>query len=183
MKFKKAIKEFLIIFIVAAVIGLSINFVNPKGIPLIMDASRYSAENSENIKKELTDSAKIPKHRKNKEGFIEPQNIKLDVAKLLFDRGALFIDARPAADYSAGHVNTSINLPYEDFHKKSAEERVNALKDYDKEKPIVCYCNGGDCEMSIDLAYDIARAGFNNLYIYLGGYKEWETAGHPVERK
>jgi len=33
------------------------------------------------------------------------------------------------------------------------------------------------------LAYDIAKLGFTSMNIYLGGYKEWEDAGHPVENK
>jgi len=36
--------------------------------------------------------------------------------------------------------------------------------------------------LSIDLAYDIAKLGFNAVNIYLGGYKEWEAAGLPVEK-
>lgn len=187
----KTIKQILIIFIFSAVVGLIVNVVSPKGIPLIMDVSKYSTDNSDKLKENFvnnpydTANHKEPlmqNPRKNKEGFIEPQNIKLDFAKLLYDKKALFFDARKPEDFNAGHIKGAINITYEDFHKKSKEEQAEMLKGYNKNGIIVCYCKGGDCEMSIDLAYDIAKHGFTSMNIYLGGYKEWEDAGYPVEK-
>lgn len=189
----KILKQILVIFIGSAVLGLIVNFISPNGIPLVMDMSRYSTENSDKLMKEFknnptdTSSTKQKPLMKsphwNEEGqFYEPQNIKLNFAKLLYDKNGLFIDAREEVDYKAGHIKNAINIPYVDFHKKTKEEKLNMLKKYNKDGIIVCYCKGGDCEMSIDIAYDIAKLGYNSMNIYLGGYKEWEDAGYPVEK-
>ena len=62
------------------------------------------------------------------------------------------------------------------------EQKLEILKAYDKEKPIVSYCGGIECEISIDNAYEMAKAGYNELKIYLGGYKEWNELGYPTEK-
>lgn len=187
----KIIKQILIILVVSVVIGFIVNAVNPKGIPLVMEKKNFSTEQSDKLKDEFINnpydtSSKTESIMKNPntntQGFVEPQNIKLDFAKLLFDRRALFMDARLPQDYATGHIKGALNIPYEEFHKKSKEEKLEVLKGLNKNGIIVCYCIGGDCDMSIDLAYEIAKLGFNSLNIYLGGYKEWENAGYPVEK-
>ncbi|MCX6163880.1 MAG: rhodanese-like domain-containing protein [Ignavibacteriae bacterium] len=187
----KVIKQILIILILSVVVGLVVNAVNPKGIPLVMDMKKYSTEQSDKLKEDFInnpydttkkDASLMQNPRINKEGFVEPQNIKLDFAKVLFDRKALFFDGRKPEEYNAGHIKGAINIYYEEFHKKSKEEKTEILKGFNKNGLIVCYCIGGDCEASIDLAYDIAKLGFTSLNIYLGGYKEWEDAGYPVEK-
>jgi rhodanese-related sulfurtransferase len=190
---KKIFKEILIIFIVSAIIGLIVNAVNPKGIPLVMDMTRYSTEKSDKLMNDFVNNPTDTSSHKekpmmksphwNEDGqFYEPQNIKLNFAKLLYDKNALYIDGREEVEYKAGHIKNAINIPFEGFNKKTKEEKLEILKNYNKDGIIVCYCKGGDCEVSIDLAYDIAKLGFNSLNIYLGGYKEWEEAGYPVDK-
>lgn len=191
----KTLKQILIILVLSIAAGLIVNAVNPKGVPLVMDVQKYSKEKDKNEKMSLkddfinkpydtTDNEKpfMQSPRYNKDGFVEPQNIKLEFTKLLFDRNALFFDGRLPEDYKAGHIKGAINIPYEEFRKMNKEEKIEMLRKYNKNGIIVCYCIGGDCEMSIDLAYDIAKLGFTSMNIYLGGYKEWETAGYPVEK-
>jgi|WetSurMetagenome_2_1015567.scaffolds.fasta_scaffold32116_5 3-mercaptopyruvate sulfurtransferase SseA len=187
----KTLKQILIILILSIAIGLIVNAVNPKGIPLVMDMKKYSTEKSDKLKEDFinnpydtskNDAPLMKNPHINEQGIVEPQNIKLDFAKVLFDKNALFFDGRTPEDYKAGHIKGAINVPYEEFHKKSKEEKIEMMKGYNKNGIIVCYCIGGDCEMSIDLAYDIARLGFTSMNIYLGGYKEWENAGYPVDK-
>lgn len=168
------------------------NFINPGGIPLIADESRYSTEESDKKRDEFknnptdTNSLKGQNMIKNpnltKEGYVKPQNIKIDFAKLLFDKNALFIDGRPADEYKAGHIKGAINIPYKEFLEKTEEQKREIMKPYNKDGIIVSYCGGGECEISIDLAYEIAKLGYNSINIFLGGYKEWEPAGYPIEK-
>ena len=188
----KVVKQILIILVLSIVVGFIVNAVNPKGVPLVMDMKKYSTEQSDKLKEDFInnpydttqkDASLIKNPRLNKEGFVEPQNIKHDFAKILFDRKALFIDGRNREDYNSGHIKGAISIPYEEFHKKTKEERTEMMRGYNKNGIIVCYCLGGECEMSIDLAYDIARLGFTSVnIIFPGGYKEWEAAGYPVEK-
>lgn len=61
-------------------------------------------------------------------------------------------------------------------------DKKNLLKDYKPDDIMVVYCGGGECEVSIDLAYEIAKVGFNSTNIYRGGYKEWVEKGNQVTK-
>jgi rhodanese-related sulfurtransferase len=194
MKKKRSIlKEIGIVITISILLGLIVNFVNPSGIPLFMDESRYSEETSSHLMEEFlnnptdTTSKSLPMHtkrnpEKTKEGYIKPQNIKLDFAKILYDKNALFIDGRTAEEFNAGHIKNAINLPYTNFANKPEEEKIEIMKKYNKDGIIVCYCDGGSCDISIDLAYEIAKLGFNSVNIYLGGFKEWKDSGYPTNK-
>ncbi|MCE1165038.1 MAG: rhodanese-like domain-containing protein [Bacteroidetes bacterium] len=190
MKIAKQIIGILVISVAAAFIA---NGINPKGIPLFMEKNIYKQDTTSknNIGEFINDpfdTTSKPNQlffsgKKNKQGFIEPENISLGLAKQLFDRRALFIDARTKEEYDTLHVKGAINLPYHDFYGKSIPEKTEVMKKYGKSGIIVVYCNGGTCDISIDLAYEIAKLGYNNVSIYKGGIKEWESAGNPVERR
>ncbi|MFA5403814.1 MAG: rhodanese-like domain-containing protein [Ignavibacteria bacterium] len=186
----KILKQILIILILSIIVGFVVNAINPKGVPLVMEIKDIK-EKSDTLKVNFVNdpydttqnnTSLMQNPNLNKQGFVEPQNIKLNLAKQLFDRKALFIDGRLPQDYSTGRIKGAINIPYEEFHKKTKEERAEMMKGYNKHGIIVCYCLGGDCEMSIDLAYDIAKLGFTSVNIYSEGYKVWENAGYPVEK-
>lgn len=195
------IKQALLIFIMAVVVGLTVNAVSERRVSFFTDyTEKMKLDNTDSITnavKNLTDFKNNPYDttQKNKpltynnnpnltsEGFIRPQKIKLELAKMLYDRNALMIDARKPEEFEKGHIKGAINISYEDYHFKMKDKLPERLKGLNKDGIIICYCNGGDCDMSIDLAYDIAKLGFNAVNIFLGGYKEWENAGHPVEKK
>lgn len=199
MKTNKTAREILIIVIVAIIIGLLWNWINPKGIPLINTTERYNKKDTVESQQQLplgkeyydpnyelmngVEPLDNPRYNK-KEKFVEPQKINLSIAKKLFDIGALFIDARHPEEYSQGHIKNAINFPYEEFHKKSKEEQLQLMQRYTRNKYliIVVYCYGGDCEVSIDLAYDIARLGYHTTNIYTGGFDEWQKAGYPISK-
>jgi rhodanese-related sulfurtransferase len=49
-------------------------------------------------------------------------------------------------------------------------------------RPIICYCEGGACEASLDLAKTLIDAGYKRVLVYMGGFPEWSAAGQPVEK-
>lgn len=172
---RKLCTEILIILAVSIVLGFTANLVNPKGIPLIRDDSERFA-----IDSAATNKTK-PERKYTKEGFVKPVNVKVDIVKKLFDEGVPFVDGRPPEEFQTGHIKGAINIPYKDFKDKSAAEKQEILKSFDKENSIVSYCGSTECEISIDNAYEMAKAGYNELKIYLGGYKEWKELGYPTE--
>ncbi|HEY2955068.1 MAG TPA: rhodanese-like domain-containing protein [Candidatus Eisenbacteria bacterium] len=110
-----------------------------------------------------------------------PGPIKLELAtfKRLYDAGAaLVIDAREADDYKDGHIGGAISLPYNDA--MAEPERVSRLDPGGR--PIVVYCSGGDCELSMDLAKLMVQAGKRKVLVYEGGFPEWQSAGYAVVR-
>jgi rhodanese-related sulfurtransferase len=177
---RSILSEILIILAVSIVLGFTVNFISPNGVALVEDYSeRFKidetaiGEGNEDVK---------PEREYTKEGFVKPQNISTETAKNLFDKKVLFIDGREAEEFKTGHIQGAINIPYKEFDAMSREEKLERTKDLDMEATIVCYCGGGDCEISIDLAYEMAKIGFNELKIYLGGYLEWTAAGYPTEK-
>lgn len=189
----KTAKQALIIIVIGVLFGLTANAINPKGVPLILEKNIYALDTAKQKKtidgfvndpydttSKKTNNNMLSGHM-NKEGFIEPESITMELAKNLFDRNALFVDARNKEEYDSLHVKGSINLPYEEFRNKSVRDRIEIMKKYNKDGVIVVYCRGDKCEVSIDLAYEIARLGFNSVNIYRGGIKEWKEKGFPTQ--
>ncbi|MCC6865145.1 MAG: hypothetical protein IT280_03190 [Ignavibacteria bacterium] len=106
--------------------------------------------------------------------IVKPVDIKIDFAKALFDKKYRFIDARDEADYNAGHVQGAMNIPYHEIEKY--KDRLSGLP---KDQVYVTYCSAA-CDVSIDMAYYMAKMGFKKVYIFHGGWDEWKTAGYPA---
>ena len=107
--------------------------------------------------------------------YAKPLDIRIDFAKALFDKKYRFLDARDIADYQAGHIQGAMNIPYHDFDKY--RETVEGLP---KDQVYVIYCSAS-CDVSIDMAYAMAKMGFKKVYIFHGGWDEWKAAGYPSE--
>ncbi|MFY8160385.1 MAG: rhodanese-like domain-containing protein [Candidatus Kapaibacteriota bacterium] len=92
------------------------------------------------------------------------------VKKLLNNPNFYFIDARSAEDYAKGKIGNSINIfPYD-------EESVYFPKilSLPRDKKFIIYCTGGNCDLSHHLAEDMINFNFTNIFIYTGGWEEWE---------
>jgi rhodanese-related sulfurtransferase len=124
------------------------------------------------VKKKSEDSLFALKN--NAQDFVKPIDIRLDFAKALFDKHYKFIDARDEADYRAGTIKGAINIPY---HK--LDEFKAKLNTMPKNEVYVVFCSVA-CDVSIDLAYAMAKMGFTKLYIFHGGWDEWKNAGYPA---
>jgi rhodanese-related sulfurtransferase len=109
---------------------------------------------------------------------VAPVFISYEEAKALFDAGAaLFVDARHEYDYNLGHIKGAINVPLKDF-----ELGRSPLVNTPKEKLLVTYCDGADCNSSIELAQQLAAAGFTNVKMFFGGWNEWQTHRQHTEQ-
>ena len=54
------------------------------------------------------------------------------------------------------------------------------LGEIDKSKLVVTYCSSSECNASQRAAVELTAKGFN-AHAYVGGIKEWKTAGLPTE--
>jgi len=105
---------------------------------------------------------------------VKPVDIRIDFAKALYDKKYRFIDARDPADFQAGHVAGAMNIAFHDIEKYK-----DVLDGLPKDQVYVIYCSSS-CDVSIDMAYYMAKMGFNKTYIFHGGWDEWKAAGYPV---
>lgn len=106
--------------------------------------------------------------------------INLVSAKKLYDdKIALFLDARTAPEYQREHIYGAISLPI----------RALVLGDIELDKVLpakgallITYCDGGECDIGLELAKELSTHGYNNIFVLGEGYPGWEAAGYPMEK-
>ena len=107
----------------------------------------------------------------------EPLDAKLTTVKQFFDaRAAVIVDARTPEEYTEGHIQGAVSLPFDDVARDQSLLKRFAAGG----KPVIVYCGGGDCELSRDLASLLIDAGHRKVLVYMGGYPEWQGAGYPT---
>jgi rhodanese-related sulfurtransferase len=90
---------------------------------------------------------------------------------------AIFIDARHDFDYGLGHIPGAVNLPLKEY-----DEKKSMLSQFSKDTTLVTYCDGQECNSSIDLALKLTAEGFSNVMIFFDGWREWESHHEPTEQ-
>jgi rhodanese-related sulfurtransferase len=108
----------------------------------------------------------------------DPAFASLSESIQLHSAGATFIDARSSDEFAAGRIPGARSLPFYELEARE-KEALNGLK---PEDPIVIYCEGVGCELSLFLGRELAGRGFTNLRIFYGGYPEWQGAGLKIEK-
>lgn len=79
---------------------------------------------------------------------------------------AILIDVRSDEEWKAGHARGEIEL--------EIEEQVPNL-----DTRIICYCGGGS--RSALVAESLQKMGYTNVRSMAGGFREWKTAGLPID--
>ena len=92
------------------------------------------------------------------------------VRAMLQDGSRLILDARPAAEYRAGHLETALSMPADD-----PAAHAEILSILTPEDGLMIYCSGVDCDDSIVLARQLVAQGFTNIVLYAGGWAEWSA--------
>ena len=104
--------------------------------------------------------------------------IDLEKAKRLFDEGsAKFLDARPEYKWLEAHIKGSYSLSASRFEKQYEDVKTKISPD----DVLVIYCSNLTCKLSEHVAEYLEAKGFKKLYVFEGGWSEWEKAGYPIE--
>ncbi len=105
--------------------------------------------------------------------------ISLEKAKELYEsQSALFIDARHDFEYKIGHIHGAINIAL----KEIDTHRV-WLENIPKEKMLIVYCDGAECNSSIELALKLMELKFTNVKVFFGGWQEWKANNLPIDKE
>lgn len=106
-----------------------------------------------------------------------PIEIHLDKTKELYDRGGLVIlDAREPEEFAEGHIRGAQSAPGD-----AVGGDLKWLERMSQEtRPILVYCGGGDCELSINLGFELTQAGHHRVLVFKEGFSAWKDAGYPV---
>ena len=164
------------IILVSSVLGLFINYINPEAIPWIREERKLKwIDDSTSVKdevnnKELSDKQNV------KEESREPVAITLKQAYKLFNEKVLFVDARDFVEYKISHIKGAISLPYYDFDKYKS-----VLDTIPLQTPLVAYCDGKECDLSIMLSDKLYEQGYGKVYIFYAGWNDWQNANYPVD--
>jgi len=124
-----------------------------------------------------------------KQGFFSKENpalsasaanlemITLEKAKEFYEsREALFIDSRHDFEYKMGHIHGSISIALNEFDTHRSQ-----LGDIPKDKILIVYCDGIECNSSLELAMKLMELRYVNVKIFFGGWQEWKTHNYPVD--
>jgi rhodanese-related sulfurtransferase len=150
----------------AAVLALAANAINPSGIALV--GEYYEIEYG-------ADSVIIPPTAEEGDS---PYITLKEAYGMYHDPGTIFLDAREPEDYELGHIKGAINLPFDwfDDHWLDVEPLL------DPEAAIIIYCSGTECELSIHEARHLQTLGYQNLYVFFGGWDEWVEHDFPTDK-
>lgn len=102
-----------------------------------------------------------------------------EVEEIWHNQQANILDSRSISEFRQGHIPGAISVPLNEV-KSGNYELLQAIP---SGKPLVIYCEGGDCLTSLNLARLLHDRGFRDLRIFSGGWEEWTAAGLPVEKK
>ena len=102
--------------------------------------------------------------------------ISIEQAREYYDGNVVFVDARDLEYYQEGHILGA-------WKSDNLSELIFKLDSlHGKDGSIVTYCDGDECGSSEDLAYDLQDAGFTKLFVFVGGWSEWNQAGYSIEK-
>jgi rhodanese-related sulfurtransferase len=158
--------QILFFVILAAILAVIRNVAAPGGIDWVGHHSGISLVNGE--EGEVPESASPD----------DPPFLTYEEAAAFFnDPDAVFLDARYPEEYEEGSIPGAVLLPFEEFD--DYWPGVEPLLTPDQ--PIVTYCSGTECELSLFLARLLKDMGYEHVSIFYGGARLWERSGMPLD--
>ena len=163
---KSAIKQAIILVVISAIIGGILNVIRADRVSWI----------SKKVEFQVADRS-TPDSLADLSGSPYPRLIQIDGVDMRQGKDAVIIDSRLPEFYRDGHIPGAINIPFEDL-----DPYLRTLFALPKDTMVIVYCDGGDCELSYDLAVYMIQRGFVNIFEYQGGWEEWDASGRPVSK-
>ena len=171
---KKTLVEFVIVGAIGVGLGFCVNGLRASG-SIVLGKNYFDM----GFQPEPVSGAVKPSHPKH-----QFQTITFEEVLEAFNDGGmvdgtcLFVDARNDELYQEGHIPGALQADH--FR---LDEYIEAVLDAaDMAEKVIVYCNGGDCEDSIYICQDLIEfdVSSDRLFLYEGGWNEWELNGQPV---
>ena len=81
-----------------------------------------------------------------------------------------WVDARSRDKYEAGHIKGAVLLNEEEWNKLAPA----FINDWDPDRPVVVYCDGGSCELSHAVARRLREEfKIGDVHVLKGGITAW----------
>jgi len=114
--------------------------------------------------------------------YSSPENVEGSItisvaqAKVLFDKGVVFVDVRNPRLFAKGHIVGAHHL---DLKNGFTEDALTSL--VEREEPLVIYCSGVKCSRSYRASAKAVSWGFKQVNYFRGGIVDWKESGFPIE--
>lgn len=92
------------------------------------------------------------------------------------DDGATVIEVLSQENFEKFHLPGAQNVPLDE----KFDEKIQAAVP-DKSQPVVLYCFDEECSASPKAAQRMDELGYQQVYDYEAGKRDWKEAGLPVE--
>jgi rhodanese-related sulfurtransferase len=103
------------------------------------------------------------------------EKVSLLQATQLINQGkSLIVDVRDTAEFAAGHIRDSKNIPLDELPK-----RIGELDKF-KSKNVIVLCQSG--VRSSKAVTQLKKAGFNEVVSLNGGLAAWMAQGLPIAK-
>ena len=156
---RKALWQIPVLVLLALAIGMGVNQWRSDGLALVGEPAALASLGP--------GGAHLPE-------------IDLAEARRRFEQeNVLFVDARPADQYAAGHIRGALNLSW----PRAETDFIHVADRLDAARLIITYCDGETCTLSHELAQFLADMGFGDVRVFVNGWTLWRQAGLPVERR
>jgi rhodanese-related sulfurtransferase len=165
------VRQLVYLAALSVVLGLVANTVSPNKIPIVGNYRELSG----------SDSIVVPPSAQPG----DPPYISLEVALLDFGGGkAIFVDAREVEEWKCGTIPGAVSVPFEYLPEGDLSLYFDSvLSSAAKDTPIITFCSGEECDLSLHLARNLQAVGYTGVKIFFGGSREWEKQGLEVERR
>eukprot|EP01093_Parvamoeba_rugata_P014620 TRINITY_DN4794_c0_g2_i1.p1 TRINITY_DN4794_c0_g2~~TRINITY_DN4794_c0_g2_i1.p1 ORF type:complete len:165 (-),score=32.80 TRINITY_DN4794_c0_g2_i1:15-509(-) len=106
-------------------------------------------------------------HNKESVPYISTQELAMPKTE------AVLLDSRELTEFETSHLKNAIHVGYKEFNIENVTNQLT-----DKSTTIVVYCSLGI--RSEDIAEQLKKKGYTNVYNLFGGIFEWKNNNFPV---
>lgn len=104
---------------------------------------------------------------------LAPGEVTLTTAEA-WGAGTLWLDARPAAAYNAGHVPGAVHLDLADWEA----DFPKFLDQWQPGQKVLVYCSAASCHLAEEVAGRLRQSRIEPVFVLKGGWESWREH-HP----
>lgn len=94
-----------------------------------------------------------------------------ELKRLVRDGLVTVVDARPRAEYEAGHISGALSVPVAELRRR--------LTEIPRDREVIAYCRGPTCVYAADLVAALRKHGYQARRSEVG-VTDWRASGLPV---